>query len=633
MLFKSGVGRSEGNDALTISASLWAELHLGANRERDVVEGVFDNPLASRPPESAVFVGDVTVSYQDQLLRANRLEADFSPAGESAEAGHGAGALRAMLDSAVATGDVHLTVADRDARPDWRRVLERGVQTVRRAKARSLSGTTGEGFLPPVSGEDRSLRCASLRLNFVNTDGEMHIRDVEATGAVEIYDRDSRFAARGRRLNATLTREEDLHRAIVVGTDSNPAIVQARAYDLRGKQIEADNLARTLHIDGPSTLQFDSRRSLQGLTRGRIDETITVTSTKSLHVDQLGNTVEFVGEVVAGTDNERLLADTLTLLLEDAPAPAAPAAPTTAAFRKLVGSFLGTPKSGRSSRALFADGSGDDTRKELAQLVARNAKIQSESYTPDGVRLLEHQSIEAPELQIDVRQRMIRTIGETVLGMTDYRLRRESDAASRPRDISSSLLTSGPSQTAMGCRKGLIYALGEEGPGRQDSALLEGGVTLRHVAGQEIKELEQMLPDVARDPELLKNLDSRNSWLFCDRAEVLFTVGDASLTRTLPGGERDTMQLSWFNALGNVFLRDQQDDNIREIYAHQSEYDRASEIVRLLGLPEEGLDARVYDENPTSGRLNIAAEGPVLIWHIDTNTIEAEEGIRGKVGT
>ncbi|MBU0616688.1 MAG: hypothetical protein KKI02_03125, partial [Planctomycetes bacterium] len=425
-------------------------------------------------------------------------------------------------------------------------------------------------------------------------------------------------------------RDEDLHRAIVVGTDSNPAIVQARAYDLRGKQIEADNLARTLHIDGPSTLQFDSRRSLQGLTRGRIDETITVTSTKSLHVDQLGNTVEFVGEVVAGTDNERLLADTLTLLLEDAPEPAAPA---TTALRKLVGNLLGPPKSGRSSRALFANGSGDDTRKELAQLVARNAKIQSESYTPDGVRLLEHQSIEAPELQIDVRQRMIRTIGQTVLGMTDYRLRRAPDAAGRARDISSSLLTRGPSQTAMACRKGLVYALGEEGPGRQDSAVLDGGVTLRHVAGHEIKELEQMLPDVAKDPELLKNLESRNSWLFCDRAEVLFTVGDASLTRTLPGGERDTMQLSWFNALGNVFLRDQQDDNIREVYAHQSEYDRASEIVRLLGQPEEDLNARVYDQDPTSGRLNIAAEGPVLIWHIDTNTIEAEEGIRGKVGT
>jgi hypothetical protein len=635
VLFKSGVGRSAGDDALTISASLWAELRLAP--EGDVVEGVFDNPLASRPPESAVFVGDVVVGYQDQLLRANQLEAHFSPASESAGADDGASALRAMLDSAVATGDVHLTVAARDARRgDWRTVLERGVETLRRGKAGSQSAAVGREFLPAVPGEDRSLTCASLRLDFVTTDGKIHIHDVAATGAVQLYDRDSRFAARGRRLNATLTPDEDLRRAVVVGSDSEPAVVQARGYDLRGKEIEADNVARTLHIDGPSTLQFDSRRSLRGFTRNRTDETITVTSNRSLHVDERGNTVEFVGAVVAGTQNEQLLADTLTLLLEDMTEAAKPPAPknSPAAFRGLLGKLFGKPESSRPSRSLFGDaGSNGETRKELARLVARNAAIQSESYTTDGARLLEHQSVSAPELQIDVRSRMIRTVGETVLGMTDYRLRREGESASSSLDVPSSLLARGPSQTAMVCHQGLVYMLGEEGPERRDSALLEGGVALRRVAGRKIEDLEQMLPDVVRNPELLKNLESRNSWLFCDRLEVLFAVGDAARTPALLGSTRGSLRLSWFNALGNVYFRDQQERSIREVYAHQLEYDGGNAIVRALGLSEEGIDARIYDEDPQSGRFNIPAQGPALIWHIDTNTIEAEEGIRGRIGT
>ncbi len=633
VVFQSGVGRSADNDALTISANLWAELHLAADREHDVAEGLFDNPLGSRPPESAVFVGDVAVRYQDQLLRANRLEADFGPAGESAGAGEGARALRAMLDSAVATGDVHLSIADRDGGDDWRRVLERGVQSLRRARARSRSGNADEGFLPPAAGEDRSLRCASLRLNFVTTDGRIHIRDVEASGAVEIYDRDSNFAARGRRLNATLTSDEDLQRATVTGSESNPAVVQARAYDLRGKEIEADNLARTLHIDGPSKLKFASRRSLQGFTRARADEAITVSSTRSLHVDERGNTVEFVGEVVAGTENEQLRADTLSLLLEDVSAEAMPPTPenTPAALRELLGNLLGRPKSGQSSRSLFADsGSADDTRKELARVVARNAVIQSETYTPDGTHLLEHQSISAPELQIDVRRRMIRTIGETQLLMTDCRLAEvESTSA---LNIASALMTRGPSQTAMVCHQGLVYVLGEDGPQRKDSVLLEGGVALRHVAGREIIDIEQLLPDVVKDPELLKNLENRNARLDCDRLEVLFAAGDATLTPALLGRSRDSMQLSWFNALGNVSLRDQQDDNIREVYAHQLEYDGANAIIRVLGLPEEGIDARVFDANPKTGRFNMPAAGPEIIINLKAKTIEARD-LRGRAGT
>ena len=86
-----------------------------------------------------------------------------------------------------------------------------------------------------------------------------------------------------------------------------------------------------------------------------------------------------------------------------------------------------------------------------------------------------------------------------------------------------------------------------------------------------------------------------------------------------------------FNASSDVYLRDQLEDAIRSVYAHQLEYDRASSVVRVLGLPEERIDARVYDENPRTGRFNIPAIGPEIIINLETNTIRTEK-IRGQGG-
>ena len=91
------------------------------------------------------------------------------------------------------------------------------------------------------------------------------------------------------------------------------------------------------------------------------------------------------------------------------------------------------------------------------------------------------------------------------------------------------------------------------------------------------------------------------------------------------------MRLCWFNALGNVSLRDQQDDDIYEVHAHQLEYDSASSIIRVLGLPEENSPAAVYVENRKTGRFSMPASGPEIIINLATGTIEAKQ-IHGRTG-
>jgi hypothetical protein len=645
VLFQSSAGAGPSGQPLTIRCDLWAELHLATELDRggEPFEDVFDNPLASRPPESAVFVGHVQVDYEAQTVRAHRLDAYFRTsaepegqpramaAAEQGQAGEKLSALRAMLESAVATGNVRLVVAESSPQSTWRQVLEQQVDVVEQALVRSLSETTRTQAQRQLQREARVLECDRLHLGFATEDGVVRVRDVEGTGALLIYDRDSRFAARGRRLAATFTPEGELQRATVGGSERAPAVVRARAYALRGHEIKADNQARTLHVDGPSTLAFRSRRSLQGRARRR-PEPITVTSSRSLHIDDRRNTVDFSGQVVAGTGDEQLLADALKLLLEDVEPTRPPSAWSRlkSLVRRLRGSLgNGTEPAALGRSILAATRARGSDRKELARILARNAVLQSETYAPGDELPLVHQSVAAPELESDVRQRWLRTSGQTTLLLTDRRLRGGADATRSALGIPSALVTRGPSQTAMQCRRSLMYVLGKEGPQRQDSVLFEGRVRFRHVAGREMVNLEQMLPEVVRDPALLETLETRNTYVECDRFEGLFTAEQEAQPAETMRRLRPSLQLSWLNARGNVYLRDQHEDSIREVYAHQLEFDRPGGLIRVLGLPEAGIDARVYDENSKTGRFSMPVIAPEVTIDLKTNTIRGRQ-IRGQ---
>jgi len=600
VLFSAGQNRAGHKEELTINAEDWAELYIGERGPTGMEEDVFGNPLASQMLESAAFVGDVVVRYQDQKLSAHKLTAAFNPtAGSPADAA--AGDPQSLLKSVTAEGDVQLLAVDSGRRTLWR---------------------------PPTI--NQSLNCARLRLGFLSRDGETHINGMYADGAVEIYDRRNKFAARGRELKAGFGEQQTLTHATITGAAHDHALMDAREFKLRGREIVVDNQAQTLHIDGDSELSFMSSRGLQGLP-SLGEQAINVTCTRSMHIDWPANKIDFVGDVAAGSDNEKLLADSMTLMLGEAPVVATEQSGMQifALGREWVRGLLGGADVKPAAGDLFGDSREAGGRKQLSRIIARNAAVQAETYAEGVEQAVVHQSIEAPLLEIDANTRCIRTIGYTTMLMTD--LRHRDAGADRPAAVNlvSALAADGPSQTAMESRGGMLYVLGDQPKRRRDSLLLEGGVRFRYVTGREMKRLTELLPDVVMKPELLKTITSQNTYLECDRLECTLLMADAAVKRSL--GMQSSMTVALLNARENVLLRDKRGDDVREIYAHQLEYDAEAEVIRILGHPDTGVLARIYDQNEKTGRFNKPAEAPEIIINLATNTIEAKD-LRGKIG-
>lgn len=626
---------------LEITCDIWAELHLAAEGSgADSGDAdLFNNPLASSAPESAVFVGDVDVEFQQQNLRTHRLEAYFRSANADAAADRdspddpvssdGSAPMGMMLERAAASGDVHLIIADSSARDGWRRTITRNVGVARRSLARTLATSFGTRHAGLGGDGERSLRCASLLMHFAPIEGGVRIRELQGDGAVALRDPNRRFAVRGRRIHATVSEANEIQHATVSGYAARPAFVQARGYVLRGGEIAVDNEARTLHVDGRSRLAFRSRSGLQGLTR-LSDETVTVVSNESLHIDAPRDSVAFVGAVVAGTSNEQLLADTLTLTLTDAPDQRSPSVVSSAThvLELMRGGLSGQARNARDT-ASFLDAARPrgSSRKELIRVLAHNAGIRSTAGQTARGEPLAERSLTCPDLDIDVRQRIIRTVGRTVMGMTT----RAGDGASRSSQASlgmmSGLASSGPSLAFMKCDNGMIYALGAEDGPRQDNVLFEGDVQFQRIVAKQPSELDQLVQQLRENGGPLPSVDGQHTIVKCNRMEVRLESADAATA--VVGGP--SMRFAWLNAVGNVYLRDQRQANIRSVYSHQLEYDDDAKLVRVLGLPEKGIDARVYDENVLTGRLNMPAQGPEIIIHLDTKTIEAKN-LRGHAG-
>jgi hypothetical protein len=146
-------------------------------------------------------------------------------------------------------------------------------------------------------------------------------------------------------------------------------------------------------------------------------------------------------------------------------------------------------------------------------------------------------------------------------------------------------------------------------------------------------DLEQMLPQVVGEPGFLEShqIKDRNTYMECERFEGVFSMDDESDASRAALGLRPSLRLSLFNARGHIYLRDQLESVIRTVYAHQLEYDNVGKVLRVLGMPDEGIEARVYDENPETGRLNIPAMGPEIVIDLKTYTVSAKE-IRGQAG-
>ncbi|MBW7905188.1 MAG: hypothetical protein LC135_05895 [Phycisphaerae bacterium] len=589
----------ERRDASEIACRDWAELELQPSSGRAIGADIDGFGAVRR----ARFVGAVVANVDGERVRANELVAHFAEAMEAASASESAAAhqgdgLAARIETIEAGGDVLLT-----------------------------SG-------------DRRLSCWWLRAALdVDGAGRRFPRHVTADGSVLLVDRQRRLWGEGRRLEAWLDDARRIDRAAISGTAEHPAKVRAEDYAVRGHEIDFDGGRKTMKVDGWSELVFRASRSLRGLPQSGATPT-RVVSRESLVVDLRPerNAVQFTGEVTARNGDEELLADAVTLYLRDAPEERGPAGANSGsnmgrALHALLGQAGAAAASvARSSlaavQAAREGGVADEpapilgerlARKEPVRLLARNAVVQTNAYVAGDAEPILHQSLAAPEINVDIAARAIRTLGQTSLYMIDRRLDAEESSAGP-----SALVSRGPSQTILRSELALTYALGADGPQRLDRVILEGDVRFRRVTGEELLDVERMLPRLAQDPAVLKQLETRNTYLESERLECELRTDAAGGA----GAGRSALALSWIGASGDVYLRDQRGDDVRSVETDRLEFDRMQGLVRVLG--EGGRLARVYNENRRTGKLDVPVVGAELLLDLRANTVRTQR-IQGTI--
>ncbi|MFH1746690.1 MAG: hypothetical protein ABIG44_06550 [Planctomycetota bacterium] len=606
----------------SITCTLWAELKIAAEpTPTTTATSQPGNELAGYSRlESATFVGDAVVDLGDQRLAAQRIDATFKPASEEES-------FEAALDTAMALGDVRLGRDD---------------EALECEQLELTFGVTAEGELYPSHMEASGAALISRERSWIRGD---HIRadmrprppDTEAggpafvmqtldiVGHAELRDPRNKVAARGDHIAARFQDLNELTSASVYGSDKEFGLVHASPYTVGGRRIDLEWQAQTLHVDGPSRLKFKSRRSLQGHRRQR-PTPVQVTCDESLHIDGLRNTVHFRGNVTAASGSEKLISNDLTLLLEDVQDE-----PEGEAERLKPGELL------KAARELFnaqqpsvaqqrdllelLPGEVGNMHKEPVRLVAENALVQSESYTPGDPRPVIHSSIDAPKLEVDIVGREIVTAGQTTLLFTSRQLFDHDPAEKQILGIPSALVTRGPSQTALRCYESMTYVLGEEGPDRRDTVVFKGGVEFIRCTGLEMANFDEMLPQAHTNPELISNLDSRNTALTCDRLECGFEVGSATGSTEPPAASGSgTLRFTWLIASGSTYLRDVHGPVIREVNAHQVDFIRSQNLIRVLSTPQ--YDARIYEENSQTQDSRILV-GKEFTIYLDSNTVRA----------
>lgn len=564
---------------VSLSSSLWAELHL----EHSPTSTTADTADLFTPGalKSAVFAGDVAVQIGSRKLLASRLEATFRAA--PAE----------KRDAKRATS--------RAAEPDL-----------------LLDTTIASGAVSTTAGS-AVLNCAEMTMWYTtDAHGDPTPLRVHAVGAVDLQDPQKHVSAAGQRLEADFDPNQQIRHAVVFGSTDHHARVYSRPYAVRGPKIELDPLAQSLHVAGRSRLSFRSLRGLRGETYSQ-PTPIVIRSSQDMSASGTTNLIEFVGDVDAQSGEEHLVADSLTMTLADVKTPS-----TAPSAQHVLGQWWNQARGlllGRRPEPPAPDLAGPTAgRKEPVQAVARNVTVYTQRRDADGQVVL-HESMTAPEMQMDIQARRVRTVGRTLLGMENLNLGPLEKARSSDLGLPSALISNGPSQTALECEKSMIYVIGEEGPQRRDTVLFDGGVKMVQVAGKEIPDLERVLPKLRGNPELISKLKSRNVVMTADQLEVEFASGPPKPNQVGTGG----MSVRWLNALGNVNFRDQQGPKLRSVYAQQAQFDRDANVVRILGSPH--ADARVYDENVDTGQLSAPAVGPEFTIFLDNNTVKT-----GRVG-
>lgn len=627
--------------------------------------------------KSAVFRGEVAFDQPGQSMQADQIDITFSPPkaepapterGVAAETLLAVGNVRMTNDESVISCDrleVDMTTDDvgrnvpRVGRASGNVVARQGKQEIRAADQMIVML---ESLPKPVTQEERDrLEAAAKACDYTAESPEwqqvetrlasrrrMLVRTLNARGDVTVRDPGESVDVAAEVLDCAFDDEQQISRALVMGSRDVPAHVSMSDFYIRGPQINFRLSDQTAEVPGAGILRFFTKQDLSGR---RVDEAVPVVVTWTDRMSFRGqmNTGLFSGSVRAVSEGTILDCRELTLRFENIPEersePGLQASGPDS--RWIAGPVIDLLKDRdeRKSQASAASLSRG-IRKRLVHLHAiGDAVIASSEYDkpvhqmgpfsaimagimPDVLvqpqqppaqeaqRLLSFVRINGPRITADLDNEHMVVEGAGHLLVLDYRPPAARSASNAPAgstgvesSVAGSLRGGGPSQTVFAWQNSMSYL------NRRNVAVLDNKVVMKHVAGSEVAMPEQVAAAMKVDVRNLTAAKSRRAELTCENLVVEFArnraregQGQASLS--------SATELKSFQASHRVRMQ----ENSRAVEGELVTYDSGAGLVRIQGSPQ--LPAWIADIDEKTGAVPGSWRGQELEWNLNTGVVK-----------
>lgn len=626
--------------------------------------------------QSAKFRGEVAFDQPGQSLRADEIDIVFAePPADSAKG------LRAVTaESIVAQGnvrmrndesviecdrlDVEMTTDDvgrnvpKTGLASGNVVARQGGQEIRAADQMVVSlESVPKTVLPQererleaaaevcgYSPESKEWQAVEERLR---SRRQIVVRTLNARGDVAVRDPGEQLDVGAEVLDCVFDDQQQITRALVMGSQYAPAHVGMSDFYIRGPQVHFCVTDQTAEVPGEGILRFFTRQDLSGR---RVDEPVPVVITWKDSMVFRGNSNSglFSGSVRAVSEGTILDCRELSLRFEPVPEerPESASASSDADPRWIAGRVIDLLKD-RNDRSsdTSATAISRSMRKRLTHVHAiGNVVIASSEYEkpsrhygpfssimtsimPDVLqasrqqepppredqRLLSFVRISGPRMTVDLKEEYMVVEGAGNLLVLDYRPPTvRSDSESRSSRLGTamvgSLRSSGPSQTVFTWQNSMSYL------NRRNVAVLDNQVVMRHAAGSEMAMPEQVAAAMKMDVRDLAAMKSRRAELTCENLVVEFA---RNRTRDSQGASSlsAATELKSFQASHRVRMQ----ENNRSVEGEIITYDRSTELVRIQGSPQ--LPAWIADLDTRTGAVPASWRGQELEWNLRTGVV------------
>ena len=363
-----------------------------------------------------------------------------------------------------------------------------------------------------------------------------------------------------------------LRTAVLTGT---PARIAQGPNELVGGVIHLSELAESAVVIGEGSLEFESKRDLNGRELKKPQKT-RVTWTRQMNYYGKRNMSMFDGDVKLRSRDDRMSCETMRLMFEKAPpkdlAVSRPAADTQPAKKK---------RDGR-----MGIGIEQYSRRRVTMILAEKNVLLSAARLGENQLLHRRLQLTGDELRCYPIQKRIDMAGHGTLLMEDYRPLGEQAAAPAARDRTEPEVVNAdmqrPSQTFFEWNDSM--QLSQE----KRLVVLEGHVSMVHRSGNQVVLTEKM-----HVPKWGKLEFGRKALLSCEKLLAKFGQPDeekknAGRPKTRPAAEDEDLtgpqlgSLELFTAIRHVNLKDGV-RQVRQLLGQRLVYDRRNEIAIVWG--------------------------------------------------